>query len=36
MMETCWYREARLRPSADDLSNLPFLVNVVDDRSVQE
>ncbi|KAJ2914079.1 hypothetical protein MD484_g6347, partial [Candolleomyces efflorescens] len=36
MMETCWNREARHRPSADDLSNLPFLVNVIDDRSTQE
>jgi hypothetical protein len=36
MMEMCWNREARHRPSADDLSNLSFLVDVLDDRPVQE
>ncbi|RXW18016.1 hypothetical protein EST38_g7838 [Candolleomyces aberdarensis] len=36
MMETCWAREVRCRPSADDLCRLPFLVDVLDDRSVQE
>ncbi|KAJ2922873.1 hypothetical protein H1R20_g14224, partial [Candolleomyces eurysporus] len=36
MMETCWEREIRRRPSADDLSKLPFLVDVLDDRSVHE
>ncbi|RXW24304.1 hypothetical protein EST38_g1569 [Candolleomyces aberdarensis] len=36
MMETCWDRKVRRRPSADDLSKLPFLVDVLDDRSVQE
>jgi hypothetical protein len=36
MMEACWDREARRRPSADELSKLPFLVCVVDERSIQE
>ncbi|RXW24276.1 hypothetical protein EST38_g1558 [Candolleomyces aberdarensis] len=36
MMETCWDRKVRRRPSADDLSKLPFLVDVPDDRLVQE
>ncbi|KAJ2925785.1 hypothetical protein H1R20_g11314, partial [Candolleomyces eurysporus] len=36
MMEKCWKHEARRRPSADDLSGLPFLVDVLDDRPVQE
>jgi hypothetical protein len=36
MMEMCWNREASHRPSAGDLSNLSFLVNVVVDRPVQE
>ncbi|RXW24296.1 hypothetical protein EST38_g1563 [Candolleomyces aberdarensis] len=36
MMKECWHREARHRPSADNLSNLPDLVDVLDDRSVQE
>ncbi|RXW17088.1 hypothetical protein EST38_g8758 [Candolleomyces aberdarensis] len=35
-MEKCWERKVRCRPSADDLSKLPFLVDVVDDRSAQE
>ena len=36
MMEMCWNREARRRPSADYLSQLPFLVDVPDNRPVQE
>jgi hypothetical protein len=36
MMETCWDHEARRRPSADELSKLPFLVAVLDDRPNQE
>ncbi|KAJ2922874.1 hypothetical protein H1R20_g14225, partial [Candolleomyces eurysporus] len=36
MMETCWDREARRRPSADGLSKLPFLVDVLDDRLAQD
>jgi hypothetical protein len=36
MMDACWDREARRRPSADELSKLPFLVCVTDDRPVQE
>ncbi|KAJ2922872.1 hypothetical protein H1R20_g14227, partial [Candolleomyces eurysporus] len=36
MMEKCWDREARHRPSADSLSKLPYLVDVPDDRSVRE
>jgi hypothetical protein len=36
MMETCWSHEARRRPSADELSRVPFLVDVLDDRSNQE
>ncbi|RXW24302.1 hypothetical protein EST38_g1565 [Candolleomyces aberdarensis] len=36
MMEKCWDREVRRRPSADELSKLPFLVDVLDDRLAQE
>ena len=34
MMEICWDPEPRRRPSADDVSKLPFLVDVPDDRLV--
>ncbi|KAJ2922875.1 hypothetical protein H1R20_g14228, partial [Candolleomyces eurysporus] len=36
MMVMCWAGEAKLRPSADDLSKLSCLVDVLDDRSVGE
>ncbi|KAJ2922871.1 hypothetical protein H1R20_g14226, partial [Candolleomyces eurysporus] len=36
MMVMCWSGEAKLRPSVDDLSKLPYLVDVVDGRSVGE
>jgi hypothetical protein len=36
MMETCWNREPRLRPSPDDLLNLPFFAGLLDDRPIRE
>jgi hypothetical protein len=35
-METCWDREASRRPSADEFSRLPFLVDILDDRPSRE
>jgi hypothetical protein len=36
MMEKCWDREPRLRPSVDDLSKLPYLVDDFEDRLAEK